>query len=176
MAGYVFAASLAPPPLMEKAFAPSASGLSLSAMTAPANPEPGATGTPPVKPEPSWRDMLAIPLGLLGAVAGAFLGAWVVWFGYHSGFLVIPVQGLLIGFGTILVARRGGWTQGLIALVVCTLATFITHWRVRFPLSAFSVAAFRDYLHTLTPFLLAVHAIGIAIAVWIAWTAPTRRK
>jgi len=131
---------------------------------------------PPAGKDPSWWDALAIPLGLLGALAGAFLGGWIMWLGFHSGYLVIPVQGLLIGFGTILASRRGGWIQGLIAGIVCLLATFLTHWRIGWPNAGMDADAFRDYLSHLSGFLLLLHAVSVIVASWIAWSAPARRK
>ena len=124
--------------------------------------EPEKTGakpgdTPRRTAEPS---VLMYPLGTIGAIVGALLGALIMKWGWQSGFYAEPAVGILAGLAASWLAPRGGWLMGIIAGVVTLAVGLWAEWKFIGAMKADdSFAYFLTHVFDLTPFKLVMGLI-----------------
>lgn len=121
---------------------------------------------------PSWRDLLALPLALLGSLAGCFVGARLFLVVWDRGPFVPAIIGACIGVAVLILTRRGGMVVALIPALAATMMQLILHHQVR----PYGVGDFYDFLekliHNITPAILFAHAAGIVLAAGLPGLAP----
>lgn len=120
--------------------------------------------------------MLAIPLGLLGAVIGGIGGGFLVKVLLAGGLYGMPIMGLTVGYSTLLLARRGGPVLATLAGLVTLVSGVLTEWKL-LPFAADeSLGYFLSHLPHVMPAHLVFIAIAAGVAVWVAWIAPSPPK
>lgn len=124
------------------------------------------------KPLPQWRDLLALPLSLVGSLAGCMAGARLFYYIWDKGPFVPGVVGLCVGLAVLILTRRGGMSVGVVAAVASTIMQLVLHHDVR-PWGTGDFYAFLDkFIPNVTPGMLAAHAVGIALAGGLAGGLP----
>ncbi|MCL2648676.1 MAG: hypothetical protein FWD61_17015 [Phycisphaerales bacterium] len=119
------------------------------------------------KPEPGWADAFVYPLATLGALVGGALGALIVCWAARSGYYALPVVGLFAGWAAAIFSRKGGWIVALIAGLVAVAVGLFVEWKciARFHEDP-SFLYFLEHLTSLKPFILFVHGVNVALALW----------
>lgn len=121
---------------------------------------------------PAWRDLLALPLALLGSLAGCFVGARLFMYIWDKGPFVPSIVGLCVGLIVLALTRRGGLSVGVIPALAAALMQLILHHQVR----PYGVGDFYVFLsklsQNLTPEIILAHAIGILLAGGLAGALP----
>jgi hypothetical protein len=124
------------------------------------------------KPLPVWRDLLALPLSLLGSLAGCMAGARLFYYIWDQGPFVPGVVGLCVGLAVLILTRRGGTGVAVIAAAASTIMQLVLHHDVR----PWGTGDFYEFLSkfipNVTPATLAAHALGVALAGGLAGALP----
>lgn len=121
---------------------------------------------------PRWRDLLALPLALLGSLTGCFVGARLFFYIWDRGPFIPGVVGLCTGLTVLLLTRRGGFGAGLIPALATTIMQLILHHQAR-PIGLNDFYTFLYKLsQNLTLNIVMDHAIGILLAGGIAGLLP----
>jgi hypothetical protein len=136
--------------------------------------------TPPQPQTPrktSWREALAIPLGLVGAILGALVGGFVFRLLESRGLLAPFVVGVFVGIGTRWLARTGNGILAAIAFVIAIIGSITAEW-AGIPADR-SVPLLEYFLHPLQPqhfnslgWVLAF--AGACAAAFLTYAAPPR--
>ena len=117
----------------------------------------------------TWSDTLSYPLATLGALIGGALGVLVFKWALAANFYIIPVIGVLAGWGAALLSRRSSWPIGILAGLLTAAIALWAEWKFYGPLSADdSFLYFLKNVTQLATFKLLSHAVGIAVAIWLA--------
>jgi hypothetical protein len=124
--------------------------------------------TPPQTSKNPWSDALSYPLATLGALIGGALGVLVFKWALAAGFYVIPVIGVLAGWGAAILSRRSSWPIGILAGLLTAALALWAEWKFY---GAFheddSFLYFLRNITQLATFKLVSHAVGVAVAIWL---------
>jgi hypothetical protein len=121
----------------------------------------------------SWGEALAYPLGCIGAIAGAAVGAYVAKLGFRAGIYALIAVGPLAGLGTraavLFLRAKGDWILALMVGAIALVAGIWTEWMcMPFQIDD-SLPYFITHLHQVYAFHLLIVCIGAVVGGFIAW-------
>jgi len=117
--------------------------------------------------------VLAIPLGALGAVLGAFVGGYLFNYVMLRGIYMPLLVGGIAGFMTIGFARRGGLILGVIAAAVSLVGTMLAPWMAQ-PLPRPELGDWVSGEFRQSTLLVVLLLASPALAFLIVWRTPPR--
>lgn len=126
------------------------------------------------RPEGTWGEALAYPLGCVGAILGAVAGAIVTKIALREGIYALIAVGPLTGYGARLLAnfgsKRADVILGLMAAAIGAVGAFWTFWWVKIPDQEDSSLAFLlQHLDRVGGFTCLIIVVGALIAFFLAW-------